>query len=71
MVPGEAYRDVPLSQIRKTIAKRLVQSIGPVPTFYLTTEVDMERVWEARERSMRELARAPKQRVRRFRSTTS
>jgi pyruvate dehydrogenase E2 component (dihydrolipoamide acetyltransferase) len=49
MAPGEAYRDVPLSQIRKTIAKRLVQSIGPVPTFYLTTEVDMERVWDARE----------------------
>ncbi|HEU5154254.1 MAG TPA: pyruvate dehydrogenase complex dihydrolipoamide acetyltransferase [Gemmatimonadales bacterium] len=49
MAPGEAYRDVPLTQIRKTIAKRLVQSIGPVPTFYLTTEVDMERVWEARE----------------------
>ena len=49
MTPGEAYQDVPLSQIRKTIAKRLVQSIGPVPTFYLTTEVDMERVWEARE----------------------
>jgi pyruvate dehydrogenase E2 component (dihydrolipoamide acetyltransferase) len=44
-----AYTDVPLSQIRKTIAKRLTQSIGPVPTFYLTTEVDMERVWEARE----------------------
>jgi pyruvate dehydrogenase E2 component (dihydrolipoamide acetyltransferase) len=47
--PGEAYRDVPLTQIRKTIAKRLVQSIGPVPTFYLTTEVDMERVADARE----------------------
>ena len=46
---GEAYRDVPLSQIRKTIARRLVQSIGPVPTFYLTTEVDMERVADARE----------------------
>jgi pyruvate dehydrogenase E2 component (dihydrolipoamide acetyltransferase) len=43
------YTDVPLSQIRKTIARRLVQSIGPVPTFYLTSEVDMERVWEARE----------------------
>jgi pyruvate dehydrogenase E2 component (dihydrolipoamide acetyltransferase) len=27
----------------------LTQSIGPIPTFYLTTEVDMERVWEARE----------------------
>ncbi|HMU61509.1 MAG TPA: 2-oxo acid dehydrogenase subunit E2, partial [Gemmatimonadales bacterium] len=25
------------------------QSIGPVPTFYLTTEVDMDRAWEARE----------------------
>jgi pyruvate dehydrogenase E2 component (dihydrolipoamide acetyltransferase) len=43
------YTDVPLSQIRKTIARRLAQSIGPVPTFYLTSEVDMERVWEARE----------------------
>jgi pyruvate dehydrogenase E2 component (dihydrolipoyllysine-residue acetyltransferase) len=43
------YTDVPLSQIRKTIARRLVQSIGPVPTFYLTGEVDMERVFEARE----------------------
>ena len=46
---GEPYQDIPLTQIRKTIAKRLAQSIGPVPTFYLTTEIDMERVWEARE----------------------
>ena len=46
---GPAYTDVPLSQIRKTIAKRLATSIGPVPTFYLTAEVDMERAWEARE----------------------
>ena len=46
--PGEAFGDVPLSQMRKTIARRLVQSIGPVPTFYLTSEVDMERVSEAR-----------------------
>jgi pyruvate dehydrogenase E2 component (dihydrolipoamide acetyltransferase) len=43
------FTDVPLTQIRKTIARRLAQSIGPIPTFYLTTEVDMERVWEARE----------------------
>jgi pyruvate dehydrogenase E2 component (dihydrolipoamide acetyltransferase) len=45
---GPAYEDLPLSQMRKAIAKRLVQSIGPVPTFYLTAEVDMERAWEAR-----------------------
>ncbi len=46
---GAPYTDVPLTQIRKTIARRLAQSIGPVPTFYLTSEVDMERVVEARE----------------------
>jgi pyruvate dehydrogenase E2 component (dihydrolipoamide acetyltransferase) len=43
------YEDVPTSQMRKSIAKRLVTSIGPVPTFYLTVEVDMNRVIGARE----------------------
>jgi len=46
---GPPYQDVLLTQIRKTIARRLAQSIGPIPTFYLTTEVDMERAWEARQ----------------------
>src|SRR5881392_1916657 len=46
---AEPYEDVPLTQIRKTIAKRLVASIGPIPHFFLTTEVDMERAAEARE----------------------
>jgi pyruvate dehydrogenase E2 component (dihydrolipoamide acetyltransferase) len=56
---GPAYTDVPLTQIRKTIAKRLVQSIGPVPTFYLTTDVDMERAWDARE-ALKGLGNGPK-----------
>ncbi|MEZ4586064.1 MAG: dihydrolipoamide acetyltransferase family protein [Gemmatimonadales bacterium] len=47
--PGPPHRDVPLTQIRKTIAKRLVQSIGPIPTFYLTSEIDMERAADFRE----------------------
>ena len=42
------YEDVPLTQIRKTIAKRLAESIGPVPTFYLTAEFDLTRVAEMR-----------------------
>ena len=46
---GEAYQDVPLTQIRKTIAKRLATSLGPIPHFFLTTEVDMERASEARD----------------------
>jgi len=45
---GAEYEDIPTSQMRKTIAKRLVTSIGPVPTFYLTVDVDMVRVMEAR-----------------------
>jgi pyruvate dehydrogenase E2 component (dihydrolipoamide acetyltransferase) len=35
--------------LRKTIAKRLTQSVGPIPTFFLTTEVEMDRVAEARD----------------------
>ena len=46
---GPAFEDVPLTQIRKTIARRLAASLGPVPHFFLTTEVDMERAAEARD----------------------
>jgi pyruvate dehydrogenase E2 component (dihydrolipoamide acetyltransferase) len=46
---GTPFADVPLTQIRKTIARRLAQSLGPIPTFYLTSEIDMERVADARE----------------------
>jgi pyruvate dehydrogenase E2 component (dihydrolipoamide acetyltransferase) len=46
---GAPYDDVPLTQIRKTIAKRLATSLGPIPHFFLTSEVDMERAAEARE----------------------
>jgi pyruvate dehydrogenase E2 component (dihydrolipoamide acetyltransferase) len=40
---GPAFEDVPFSQVRKTIAKRLAASLGPVPHYFLTSEVDMER----------------------------
>jgi len=46
---GAPYDDVPLTQIRKTIAKRLAASLGPIPHFFLTTEVDMERAADARD----------------------
>jgi pyruvate dehydrogenase E2 component (dihydrolipoamide acetyltransferase) len=48
-LPAGGYEDVELSQMRKTIARRLVESIGPVPHFFLTTEVDMDQAAEARE----------------------
>ena len=47
---GADYEDIPLTQMRKTIAKRLATSIGPIPTFYLTIEVDMTHLQGARER---------------------
>jgi pyruvate dehydrogenase E2 component (dihydrolipoamide acetyltransferase) len=47
-VSGADFEDVPLTQMRKTIAKRLSESIGPIPTFYLTAELDLGRVMEMR-----------------------
>jgi len=47
-IDGE-YKDVALTQMRKTIARRLAESIGPVPTFYLTSEIDMTKVGQLRE----------------------
>ena len=44
-----AYRDEPATQIRQTIAKRLVTSIGPVPHFFLTSEIEMDRAAEMRK----------------------
>jgi pyruvate dehydrogenase E2 component (dihydrolipoamide acetyltransferase) len=55
---GVPYEDVPLTQIRKTIAKRLAASIGPIPHFFLTTEIDMERAAEAREALNKQLGEA-------------
>jgi pyruvate dehydrogenase E2 component (dihydrolipoamide acetyltransferase) len=42
------FKDVPLTQIRKTIAKRLIESNGPIPTFFLTAEFDATRAAELR-----------------------
>jgi pyruvate dehydrogenase E2 component (dihydrolipoamide acetyltransferase) len=48
------FRDEPISEIRKVIARRLVTSLGPVPHFFLTTEIEMDRAVEMR-RNINEL----------------
>ncbi|HUG02738.1 MAG TPA: pyruvate dehydrogenase complex dihydrolipoamide acetyltransferase [Longimicrobiales bacterium] len=48
--PAAEAESVKVSQMRKAIAKRLVQSIGPIPTFYLTIEADVGRLLELRGR---------------------
>src|SRR6266567_4218505 len=45
---GESAR-IQLSGIRKIIAQRLVESLGPVPHFYLTIEINAGPLMEARE----------------------
>ncbi len=46
---GPEYEDVALTTIRATIAKRMPLSKAPVPHFYVTSEVAMDRAWELRE----------------------
>jgi len=47
---GESFNDQPLSQMRKTIARRLTESKNAAPHFYLTMEIDMDQAVEARQR---------------------
>ncbi len=42
-------QDIPVSQMRKTIAKRLAESKFTSPHFYETIDIDMKRAIEARE----------------------
>ena len=46
---ASTYHDEPASEIRRTIARRLVTSLGPVPHFFLTSEIEMDRAAEMRK----------------------
>jgi pyruvate dehydrogenase E2 component (dihydrolipoamide acetyltransferase) len=45
---GAEFEDRPLSSMRAIIAKRMPLSKGPVPHFYVTSEVSMDRAWALR-----------------------
>jgi pyruvate dehydrogenase E2 component (dihydrolipoamide acetyltransferase) len=46
---ASAYREENTSKMRQVIAQRLAQSIGPIPTFYLTIEIEMDKALEFRK----------------------
>ena len=46
----ESFEEVPVTQMRKTISKRLAESKFSAPHFYLTMEVDMENCIEGRKK---------------------
>jgi len=45
----ESFREEKVSQMRKTIAKRLAESKYSAPHFYLTMEINMDKAIEARK----------------------
>lgn len=47
--PAAEFEDVPMSPMRALIARRMPLSKAPVPHFYVTSEVAMDRAWELRE----------------------
>lgn len=49
LVGVESFREVPVSQMRKTIARRLAESKFSAPHFYLTIEIDMDEAISARK----------------------
>ena len=46
----ESFEEVPVTQMRKTISKRLAESKFSAPHFYLTMEVDMDNCIEGRKK---------------------
>jgi pyruvate dehydrogenase E2 component (dihydrolipoamide acetyltransferase) len=55
VVGQESFEEVAVSQMRKTIAKRLSESMYTAPHFYLTMEINMDKAIEARK-SMNEIS---------------
>ena len=49
VVGEESFEEVSVSQMRKTIAKRLAESKFTSPHFYLTMEINMDKAVEARK----------------------
>ena len=49
IVGASAFTDEPTSKIRQVIASRLAESIGPIPTFYLTVEIEMDNTLAVRK----------------------
>ncbi|HTH37728.1 MAG TPA: pyruvate dehydrogenase complex dihydrolipoamide acetyltransferase [Pyrinomonadaceae bacterium] len=49
IVGASPYRDETTSKMRQVIASRLTESIGPIPTFYLTVEIEMDNLLATRK----------------------
>jgi pyruvate dehydrogenase E2 component (dihydrolipoamide acetyltransferase) len=57
LYPDGGYEEIPLDNMRRTIARRLVEAKQTIPHFYLTADIEIERLTKLREEAN---ASAPK-----------
>ncbi|VDO50050.1 unnamed protein product [Haemonchus placei] len=56
MTSEGGYTDIPLTEMRRTIAKRLSESKSTIPHYYLTAEINIDNLLKVREKLNRLLA---------------
>lgn len=55
--PGISYVDIPVSSMRNTIAKRLLESKLTIPHFYITVDVNVDNLLKIRAKLNKKLAK--------------
>lgn len=60
MPAGAAYVDIPVSNVRGVIAKRLLESKVSIPHYYLTVECNIDKIIELRTRFNKSLEKSGK-----------
>lgn len=56
--PGQAYVDIPVSNVRGVIAKRLLESKNTIPHYYLTVDCNVDKILELRTRFNKSLEKS-------------
>jgi pyruvate dehydrogenase E2 component (dihydrolipoamide acetyltransferase) len=56
--PGQQYVDIPVSNVRGVIAKRLLESKNQIPHYYLTVDCNVDKVLELRARFNKSLEKS-------------
>jgi len=56
--PGAAYVDIPVSNVRGVIAKRLLESKNSIPHYYLTVDCNVDKILELRARFNKSLEKS-------------
>lgn len=58
MQPGAAFVDIPVSNVRGVIAKRLLESKNNIPHYYLTVTCNVDKILELRARFNKQLEKS-------------